>query len=96
MVIAPQNVAYVKFTPSASNPHADFADEVYIPPVTLDSDFVPKLKNLDCKFINDSILVYYHMTHITCIESHINTVLGRCLGSKTIPDYILLISSHTK
>jgi hypothetical protein len=26
------NLAYVSFTPSASNPHTEFADEVYFPP----------------------------------------------------------------
>lgn len=29
----PREVAIVKFTPSDTNPHADFADEVYYPPV---------------------------------------------------------------
>lgn len=29
---APPHLAFVKFTPSASNPHADFADEIYMPP----------------------------------------------------------------
>lgn len=29
----PREVAIVKFTPSDSNPHADFADEVYYPPI---------------------------------------------------------------
>ncbi|XP_069677518.1 receptor-type tyrosine-protein phosphatase N2 isoform X2 [Periplaneta americana] len=30
----PYSLAYVKFTPSASNPHPEFADEVYFPPQT--------------------------------------------------------------
>lgn len=29
----PQEVAIIKYTPSVDNPHADFADEVYYPPV---------------------------------------------------------------
>lgn len=29
----PREVAIVKYTPSVANPHADFADEVYYPPV---------------------------------------------------------------
>lgn len=29
----PREVAIVKFTPSDSNPHADFADEIYYPPI---------------------------------------------------------------
>lgn len=29
----PQEVAIIKYTPSIDNPHADFADEVYYPPV---------------------------------------------------------------
>ncbi|KAG8302837.1 hypothetical protein J6590_025115 [Homalodisca vitripennis] len=41
MVLDPQNVAFVKFTPSANNPHAEFADEVYFPPLPLDTDFLP-------------------------------------------------------
>ena len=28
----PPHLAFVKFTPSATNPHADFADEIYMPP----------------------------------------------------------------
>lgn len=50
MAIDPQNVAYVKFTPSANNPHADFADEVYFPPAPLDSDFIPMPAHSNCKF----------------------------------------------
>ncbi|XP_039297087.1 uncharacterized protein LOC111044754 [Nilaparvata lugens] len=34
MDMDPRNMAYVKFTPSRVNPHADFADEVYMPPLT--------------------------------------------------------------
>ena len=30
----PYSLAYVSFTPSASNPHPEFADEVYFPPQT--------------------------------------------------------------
>ncbi|PNF34880.1 Receptor-type tyrosine-protein phosphatase N2 [Cryptotermes secundus] len=30
--LEPYNLAYVSFTPSASNPHTEFADEVYFPP----------------------------------------------------------------
>uniref|UniRef100_A0A1B6GL34 Protein-tyrosine-phosphatase n=3 Tax=Proconiini TaxID=565685 RepID=A0A1B6GL34_9HEMI len=41
MALDPQNVAFVKFTPSANNPHAEFADEVYFPPLPLDADFLP-------------------------------------------------------
>lgn len=29
----PQEVAIIKYTPSVDNPHANFADEVYYPPV---------------------------------------------------------------
>lgn len=29
----PEEMAIVKYTPSIENPHADFADEVYYPPV---------------------------------------------------------------
>ena len=39
----PYSLAYVKFTPSASNPHPEFADEVYFPPQSeeeLDKDLV--------------------------------------------------------
>lgn len=28
----PSNVAFIKYTPSDENPHADFADEIYAPP----------------------------------------------------------------
>jgi hypothetical protein len=28
----PYSLAYVSFTPSASNPHTEFADEIYFPP----------------------------------------------------------------
>lgn len=31
--LEPEETAIVKFTPSEGNPHADFADEVYYPPV---------------------------------------------------------------
>lgn len=31
--LEPQEVAIIKYTPSVDNPHADFADEVYYPPV---------------------------------------------------------------
>lgn len=34
MEIEPENVAIVKFTPSLGDPHPDFADEVYFPPLT--------------------------------------------------------------
>jgi hypothetical protein len=30
----PYRLAYVSFTPSAFNPHPEFADEVYFPPQT--------------------------------------------------------------
>lgn len=29
----PQEVAIIKYTPSVDNPNADFADEVYYPPI---------------------------------------------------------------
>jgi hypothetical protein len=29
----PREMAIVKYTPSIENPHADFADEVYYPPI---------------------------------------------------------------
>lgn len=29
----PEEVAIVKFTPSAGNPHAEYADEIYYPPI---------------------------------------------------------------
>lgn len=43
--VDPQSMAYVKFTPSAGNPHADFANEVYFPQVLegieSDHDLIP-------------------------------------------------------
>lgn len=50
MVMDPQNVAYVKFTPSSNNPHADFADEVYFPPAPPDMDFIPMPGQLKREF----------------------------------------------
>lgn len=32
--VDPREMAIVKFTPSAENPNAQYADEVYYPPVT--------------------------------------------------------------
>nr|CAD7428905.1 unnamed protein product [Timema monikensis] len=40
--VDPDSVAYVKFTPSAANPHAEFADEVYFPPL-VDDEIDPNL-----------------------------------------------------
>lgn len=31
--VDPREVAIIKYTPSVENPHAEFADEVYFPPV---------------------------------------------------------------
>ncbi|KAJ9590447.1 hypothetical protein L9F63_016534, partial [Diploptera punctata] len=38
----PYSLAYVKFTPSASNPHPEFADEVYFPPQSEEEEEVDK------------------------------------------------------
>lgn len=32
--INPENVAIIKFSPSAENPHAEYADEIYYPPIS--------------------------------------------------------------
>nr|CAD7262759.1 unnamed protein product [Timema shepardi] len=40
--VDPDSVAYVKFTPSVGNPHAEFADEVYFPPL-VDDEIDPNL-----------------------------------------------------
>ena len=31
--VNPQDLAIVRFTPSKSDPHSDYADEVYLPPI---------------------------------------------------------------
>jgi len=36
-----KDVAYVRFVPSAKNPHPDFADELYFPPIDEESHQLP-------------------------------------------------------
>jgi len=53
----PYSLAYVSFTPSASNPHPEFADEVYFPPQTeeeVEQDLVMGPGSVDGKFVLSS------------------------------------------
>lgn len=49
----PREVAIVKYTPSAENPHADYADEVYYPPIDSETqairDIILPQNAVDCK-----------------------------------------------
>lgn len=35
--VDPMSLAFVKFTPSQSNPHPEFADELYLPPAPIET-----------------------------------------------------------
>lgn len=61
----PREVAIIKYTPSAENPHSDYADEVYYPPI--DSE-VERIRNIimpqnavDCKRVTD---IFNYLTYL--------------------------------
>ena len=56
----PYSLAYVSFTPSASNPHPEFADEVYFPPQTeeeVEQDLMMAPGSVDGKVVLSSCVL---------------------------------------
>ena len=47
--VDPMSLAFVKFTPSQSNPHPEFADELYLPPPALIETSAPASPQIDEK-----------------------------------------------
>jgi hypothetical protein len=64
----PYSLAYVSFTPSASNPHPEFADEVYFPPQTeeeVEQDLMMGPGSADGKVMLSSCVLEYRTEFIS-------------------------------